>query len=67
MLTGADVKLEDITGGVVTPRDCRPLINLSACHVYTSTVNKDIVAEAENCTGRRAMPEVKEEVLFGKD
>jgi len=30
-------------------------------------VNKDIVAEAEDCTGRRLMPEVKEEVLPGKD
>jgi len=30
-------------------------------------VNKDIVVEAEDCTGRRAMPEVKEEVLLGKN
>jgi len=67
MLTGAGVKLEDITGGVVTPRDCRPPINPSACYVYRSKVNKDIVAEAENCTDKRAISEVKEKVLLGKD
>jgi len=44
-LGGADIRLKDISEGVVTLQYYRPLSNPSACHVDRAKPTKDVVIE----------------------
>ena len=66
-LGGADVRLKDISQGIVTLEYHRPLSNPSACHVDRTRPTKDIVIETLEGELERLVPGFKQIILLGEE
>jgi hypothetical protein len=66
-LGGADVRLKDISEGVVTLEYHRPLSNPSACHVDRTPITKEIVIETLEDHLKKVIPGFKKVVLLGEE
>ena len=66
-LGGADVRVKDISQGVVTLEYYRPLSNPSACHVDRTKTTKDIVIETLEDELKGLVPEFKKIILLGEE
>ena len=64
-LGGANVRLKDISGGVVTLEYFRPLSNPSACHVDRTRITKEIVIEILEDYLKEEIPGFRKVVLLG--
>ena len=65
-LGGADVRLKDISEGVVTFEYYRPLSNPSACHVDRTPITKAIVIEILEDDLKKVVPGFRKVVLLGE-
>jgi hypothetical protein len=66
-LGGVDVRLKDISRGVVRPEYHRPLSNPSACHVGRTKATEDIVVETLQGEFRRVVLEFEKAILLGEE
>jgi len=66
-LGGANVRLKDISGGVVTLEYFRPLSNPSACHVDRTRITKEIVIEILEDYLKKEIPGFRKVVLLGEE
>jgi len=66
-LGGANVRLKDISGGVVTLEYFRPLSNPSACHVDRTRITKEIVIEILEDHLKKEIPGFRKVVLLGEE
>jgi hypothetical protein len=65
-LGGADIRLKDVTAGVVTLQYYKPLSNPSACHVDRTKPTKDLVIELLEDKLNRLVPGFKMIVVLGE-
>jgi hypothetical protein len=63
-LGGADVRLRNISHGIVTIEYYRPLSNPSACHVDRTPVTKEIIKEVLEDQLKKGIPGFKEVILL---
>jgi hypothetical protein len=63
-LGGTDVRLRDISHGIVTIEYYRPLSNPSACHVDRTLVTKEIIKEVLEDHLEKLIPGFKEVILL---
>jgi len=66
-LGGADIRLVDITEGIVSVEYYRPLSNPSACHLDRTQITKDIIIEVLEDQLSKVVPGFKAVTLVGKD
>jgi len=66
-LGGADIRLKDISQGVVTLEYRRALSNPSACHVDRTKMNKEMVIEILQDKLREITPEFKKIIVLGEE
>ena len=66
-LGGADVRLRNISRGIVTVEYYRPLVNPSACHVNRTEVTKDIIIEVLEDQLRKVVPGLRKVTLQAKE
>lgn len=64
-LGGADVRLGNISQGIVTVEYYRPLSNPSACHVDRTQITKDIIIEVLEDQLRKVVPGFRKVILLG--
>jgi len=64
---GADVRLKDVSEGIVTMEYYRPLSNPSACHVDRTRANKEIVTEILEDQLGRVVPGFRKVILLGEE
>jgi hypothetical protein len=65
-LGGADVRLKDISQGIVTLEYYHPLSNPSACHVDRTLINKEIVKEVLEEQLKKVINDFKGVILLGE-
>jgi hypothetical protein len=63
-LGGAEVRLRDISHGLVTIKYYRPLSNPSACHVDRTPVTKEIIKEVLEDQLKKIIPGFKDVILL---
>ena len=66
-LGGADVRLKDISQGIVTLEYHRALSNPSACHVDRTKTTKEIVIETIQDELEMVVPDFKKIIVLGDD
>jgi hypothetical protein len=66
-LGGVDVRLKDISRGVVRLEYYRLLSNPSACHVDGTRPTRDIVVETLEDGLKRVAPEFEKAILLGEE
>lgn len=64
-LGGADIRLNDVSEGVVTLQYYKPLSNPSACHVDRTKPTKDLVIEILEDKLKRVVPGFKMIIVLG--
>jgi len=65
-LGGADIRLKDVTEGVVTLQYYKPLSNPSACHVDRTKPTKDLIIELLEDKLKRLVPDYKTIIVLGE-
>ncbi len=63
----ADVRLKNISEGVVTLEYFRPLSNRSACHVDRTRITKEIIIEILEDDLKKIIPNLKKIILDGEE
>jgi hypothetical protein len=63
-LGGADVRLNEISHGIVTIDYYRPLSSPSACHVDRTSATKEIIKKILEDQLRKIIPSLKEVILL---
>ena len=66
-LGGADLRLINLSQGIVTVEYYRPLSNPSACHVDRTQITEDIIVEVLEDQLSKIIPDFKSVMLVGKD
>ena len=66
-LGGTDLRLINLSQGIVTVEYCRPLSNPSACHVDRTQITEDIIVEVLEDQLSKIIPDFKSVMLVGKD
>jgi hypothetical protein len=66
-LGGADIRLRNISEGIVTVEYFRPLSNPSACHVDRTEITKDMIIEVLEDQLSKIILDFKSVTLVGKD
>jgi hypothetical protein len=66
-LGGANVRLKDISQGIVRLQYCRPLRNPSACHTDRTRTTKEIVTEILEGQLKKVVPRFRKVILLGEE
>jgi hypothetical protein len=66
-LGGADIRLRDISEGIVTLEYHKALLNPYACHVGKTKATKEIVIEAVQDEIKTVVPDFKKVIVVGED